>query len=253
MSGPMARWARIVEVRVRRWSSAVLGIFALALLLPPAVLLATGSSESAVRSSALVLLWGGYASALLLGSGGWTAQRRSGSALLWLQKPVSPVLLHLGRLPPRLIATSLLIVALTGASMAATAVLEGSGRVLEMWTAGCTMGVTGGVLVCMVHGISGLGIPREELAALAGFVGLAFLEWKTFDAPDAFGPLLPLARAVGVPVDGIGYAGRYLGGGYVPDPSGHLLSVVLYALGWVALGALGVALAPRPLFGDRED
>lgn len=253
MRGRAARWARIVEVRVRRWSSAVVAILALAVLLPPAVLLATGSAESAARSSALVLVWGGYASAVLLGSGGWAVQRRSGSVLLWLQKPISPVVLHLDRLPPRLIATGLLIVALTGTAMGMAVVLEGPSGVAGMWTAGCTMVVTAVVLVCMIHGISGLGVPREGLAALVGFVGLAFLEWKTFDTPDAFGPLLAPARAVGVPVDGIGYAGRFLGGDFVADPAGHLLSVALYALGWVAVGALGVALAPRPPFGGRED
>jgi hypothetical protein len=242
-----------MRVRVRRWSSAVVGILVLAIVLPPAVLLATGSAASAARSSALALVWGGYASAVLLGSGGWAAQRRSGSALLWLQKPVSPVLLHLHGLPPRLLVTSLAIMALTGASTGAAAVLEGPSAVGDMWTAGCTMAVTGVVLVCMIQGVSGLGVPREELAALVGFMGLTFLEWKSFDTPDVFGPLLPLAQAVGVPVDGIGYTGRLLGGGLVDDPAGHLLSVALYALGWVVVGALGVVLTSRPRFAGRED
>lgn len=249
----LTRWRRVAESRVRRWWPAVALVVGGMVVTPAVVLAVTGSAESARDAGQTVLIMGGCAVTLLLASGGYGTERRSGGAVLWLQKPVSPTWLYLDRFVARL-GIVVLAALVMGSVLAAWSLGLGSASgVPELRGGALSVALLFATLAAMVHGISSLGVPREELFGLLAFVAASLVAVRVETDPLAFGAARPLARVVAIPIDSIEPAGGFLAGLPVHDGAGHLAAVLAYAGGWVMLGMVASALTTRRPLASSDD
>lgn len=243
------RWLRVAGARVRRWSGVVLGVAGALVVVPLAAWTVTGSSDAALDAMSQIAVAGVGICVLLLSSGGYGSQRRSGAAVLWLQKPVSPVGLYLDRLVPRLGLAALVVLVLAGMLGGARLL---AGRTLdpsEMASGAFTLILLFAVLVSMVHAASALGLPREELFGLSAFIAGGYLALSLAGEP--WSP--SLRRALALPLDSAEFAGWGLAGRPVDDPWLHLAWVVAYIAAWVVLGTLASVVTTRSPMGRSDD
>lgn len=245
----MRRWLRVAEARLRRWSGVVLGVAGALVVVPIVAWMVTGSSDTALDVMGQIAVAAGGICVLLLSSGGYGSQRRSGEAVLWLQKPVSPVGLYLDRLVPRMGLAALVVLVLAGVLRAAVLLAGGTLDPSGTASGAFMLVLLFAVLVSMVHAASALGLPREELFGLSAFIATGYLALSLAGEP--WSP--SLRRALALPLDSAEFAARGLAGTPADDPWLHLAWVVAYIAGWVALGTLASVVTTRSPTGRSDD
>lgn len=200
-----------------------------------------GSRSALVRAA---VLYGGLAAALAMQGGVVSTPLIRGTALLWIQKPVSPVAFF-GR---RLLAAwgaSLCAVVATGA---AAWLVAGFGRpgigvqVRDDAAAACVLATMWGGIV---FALSSWRVRHDVAGAVFLGVALAGLQaWLAVD-PTALGALSTVGRGVGMPLQAIEGARRLLLGEPRPGAAADLGRIAAWTGAWWTLALAGLARSLR--------
>lgn len=226
----MSRGAGLLPLRValRRWTPWAVAFLvgaAGAAMRPP------GAADDTARAE---MILAGAAVALVAASGTGSRDQRTGSDMLWMQKPGAPWVRVLA-------AWTRAMVLATGLTGAAALVYWALDPVVDLRSAGTAavvgtfFGLSAGAVV---FGFSGLGVRLDVLPALAVIVYLGLLGAEAA-APFAT-PMSALLEVVRFPFAELGQVDDGLQGGPAPTP-GTWFRIGGHAAGWLALGLAGRA------------
>ena len=228
-------WARLVLLMRSRLVPLV--TLALSVFVLMCLFLMSGSAVSDLLGSYIGIMI--LAFNVLLAAELVAPEMNGGAALLWLQRPVSPVRHYLRHLPMAMavalgISCTVVLATVIVDAQIGTALMDGE---LLNLPAYCLSGI---VAACVCFGVSGW-LPRgNALIALAVvFVGGA-IDNEMHIRGNVFGPVVsPVLRALSYPGESIGDIRVHL----FDDPAALWLPfvrVVLYSSAWVAVGCLGI-------------
>ncbi|HSR40584.1 MAG TPA: hypothetical protein VLL48_00390 [Longimicrobiales bacterium] len=242
-----------VAAVLRRSSAGLLG---LALLLLVGLLLVQGRAGE-VQATPVdvlrgVLLLGAVGLGIFLPGGVVSRDVRSGDALLWLQKPVSPTLFYLARFGESLWAHVLLVTSATGLAALLTAVGSPNGG-LEVLRLLPLLLLAGSLASCVTFAFSGLGTRLDTALSLL-FLGLGTsVAALTLAEPAGWGLVGSVARVAAFPVDELATLQRWLMGGEALDLGASLGRIAGFGTVWLALATLLVHVRTRkPLPRDES-
>lgn len=234
-------------LRPRGWVVSVLVTGSVA----AAGLLAFGSGDPELAAEGVlgVLLLEGVGLALLLTEGVVARDVRRGWAVLWLQKPVSPVGFYFLRWLRAVFTLLVLLLATAGVA----ALLFGIGRgtfrpPLEAVPVSLLFALT---VAVVVFGLSAWRAHPDVLMAL-GYLFLSTpLAALATVSPEMFGVLGPWIRGVAPPVDPIIAMGVPWFGGPPPAPEA-VVRVATYLGTWLLLGVAGLLRTTRAPFARER-
>lgn len=248
MRGLRAGWLRIAgEIRAAlRPRATVLGVLVGGSLLASGLLaFGPGDPALALDGALAILLLEGVGLALLLTEGIVVRDVRRGRAVLWLQKPVSPVGFYLARF----LRALLLLVGLAGAMTCAVAAffLVGRGEaspVLEVLPVALLLAVT---LATLTFGLSAWRLHPDVLMALAFVFLTTPLAAMATVSPGAFRGAAPVLRLLAPPTDAIVAVGGVWMEGPAPTPE-EVGRVAGYLAAWLAVAVVGLVRTTRAPF-----
>ena len=228
--------ARAVALLRGRWR--LLAVTAVGALSTAAVFGAALPPEDRPRAIFEVLVFGAMLLPMIAGHGMISGDLRSGVALLWLQKPVSPVLFFLRRALEVTAVGVTLVLALWGTGALIAGISSGveGGRELLSAAPGTLLLV---VCVCaLLFGFSAWGIPTDTLFAAAFFFASTF-------SLLAGGPITGSLMWIALPVDPIAALARILAGRGGAGGGEAFLLYVRFVVIWAAFGTVGLVVSTR--------
>lgn len=247
------RLLRLAEVRLRARAGAI-RIFLAVMILGPPVVRAVGSG--AERTAAVIFavsIYGLVILSLLVAVGGPAAEVRSGAAALWLQKPVSPPVLYLTGLAPRLLLGFLIPILTVGLGSTMLALLGTHDVAYQFILALPTLVLVSLVVVSGAYAASGLGLAPEGLMSVLFLLGLVAPRLLVVLRPELTVGWEPAIDLLAVPVDQIEIAGRYLGRGLHGEGLQELLVVARFCAIWLTAGTVGSIWTMRSPIRRSED
>jgi hypothetical protein len=234
---------RALQVEVRalallRSRVKLLGLAALACLGTASVLACVLEGDERQESVLEVLAFGGILLPLIAGHGMISGDLRSGVAMLWLQKPVSPVLHFVRRALEVTALGAVLVMAFWGVGSAITAACAGVAAGRELLSAAPAMLLLSVCLCAILFGFSAWGIQTDTLFVAAFFFAstLSLL---------AGGRLAELLGWLALPVEALGTVAEVLGGERREHVGQAFLLLARFLAVWVGIGVAGLVVSTR--------
>ena len=246
MSGPLAAAEARARARLRA-RTGVLGAAAAAHTVAVVAFAATLGAEAGSAVTDLVLV-GGVALALVLTSGVVSGELRSGVALLWLQKPVSPLRFYLARWSEAAALVLLCGLAVSGWSALVTLGLAGPDAGREVLVAAPGVLVLALCLAAVVFACSGWGAHPDVVLAI---VLVLYLVWLDVGAARGWGAAAgwePARTVVGwaaLPIDELERLSDFFAGHGTAGAADAAAETIGHLLFWVAVGCAGTAVTTR--------
>jgi hypothetical protein len=185
-----------------------------------------------------VIAYGALLMPLILGHGMISGDLRSGAAMLWLQKPVHPVLYFQARVLEVTGLALLLVLAVLGAGASITAWSVGAEAARELLAGVPTVLLVTACLCVVLFGFSGWGARTDSLFVVVFFVasvvsmaaGSWIAGWIGWIAP---------------PVDAFSVVGDSLAGHAQEEVGKSALLIARFILLWAAIGTVGLLVSTR--------
>jgi hypothetical protein len=217
-----------------------LSAMALVHLLLTSALVMTRGGENALEPIALSLGFSMITLLLICAHGSFGAELRSGQLLLWIQKPVSPLVHYLRRWLLTTFVGLCLGAALAGSTALLLFPFHPSGADAILRTAPGLL-VVGGVLSALVFAVSGWGAHPDSLVAVA----VLFLSFPVAIGLPRSGPGW-VVRYLIAPLDELVRVGEFLSGESSFGAVRSDMATVAFTAGiWILIGILGVQWRSR--------
>lgn len=172
---------------------------------------------------------------------------RSGTALLWLQKPGRPTGLYLGRLVEVVAAGAVWTVAVAGAG-----IVLGADPPAALAAHLPVALLTAATVATVAFAASAAGVRPEGLAVVLAVYGLGTLGADAVVAPDTFGRWGPVLATLRFPLIELQALHRWIAGAAGPPAGSAALRLLAYPATCAALGTWATAVrASRPIMGGR--
>ena len=208
------------------------------------VVMGEGEPTDAVEMVAICLILGAGLFSLLLTRGVASKDLSSGVALLWLQKPRSPVWLYFQRFLSATLGGVVLTLILAAGSVGLL-ILFLPGEVGAYIRALPTALVVAVMLSSITFTFSAFRIgPDAALTLVFLYLVSSMAAMSTVD-PEIFGLLGRASRHAAFPVDALAAFTNMVTGQPTVDATKHLLHLLLYTATWLSVGILGLLHSTR--------
>jgi hypothetical protein len=194
-----------------------------------------------------VLGYGAFLMPLLVGHGMISGDLRSGVAMLWLQKPVRPVLFFQVRALEVSALSLALVAAVLGGGASIVALAAGLGAARELLSSVPSALLAATCLCALLFGFSGWGARTDSLFVVVFVVATAL--WMATGQP-----VSDLVAWIALPVDALSAVGSFLAGRPEEDVGKSALLVGRFLVLWAAIGTVGLLVttwSPLPKEASR--
>jgi len=203
------------------------------------VVMGEGEPTDAVEMVAVCLLLGAGLFSLLLTRGVASKDLSSGVALLWLQKPLSPVWLYFQRFLSAALGGAVLTLILAAGTVGLL-ILFLPGELDAYIRALPTALVIAVMLSSITFAFSAFRIGPDAALTLVFLYLINSMAAMSTVEPDILGLLGRVSRHAAFPVDALAAFTDMVTGQPTVDATKHLLHILLYTATWLSVGFLGL-------------